>query len=172
MSETMTREEFVDALIGLVSLKRCVSSGGTMRARLQANSRATGYQTAIIAAYDAQAERIVELTERSAAQKEHLDHTLERIAELEAVLSGDPSQTASKVERDAWRLSAVRYADKCEARTAVLESVAIKFLHAHVPSGVEPYFIVDPQDVYDFDVALGRPGHKRIFKEAPDDDPD
>ena len=45
------------------------------------------------------------------------------------------------------------------ARIAELEAIrvaAIKFLKAHVPSGEEPDFIVDPEDVYDFDVALGR----------------
>ena len=49
--------------------------------------------------------------------------------------------------------------DALTERMAELEGIrvaAIKFLKAHVPSGEEPDFIVDPEDVYDFDVALGR----------------
>lgn len=42
------------------------------------------------------------------------DRNIRRIAELEATLDGDPSQTATPEERYAWRRSAIRYADKVE----------------------------------------------------------
>lgn len=56
----------------------------------------------------------------------------------------------------AYDAQAARIAELTE-RIAELEAAAIKFLKAHVPSGEEPDFIVDPEDVYNFDVALGLP---------------
>jgi len=48
----------------------------------------------------------------------------QRIAELEGILSGDPDMTARKHDREAWRLSAIRWSDKVEAAfTRLLDAV-------------------------------------------------
>jgi hypothetical protein len=47
-----------------------------------------------------------------------------RVAELEGILSGDPHLTATKDQREAWRLSAIRYADKVEAELQQAQSDA------------------------------------------------
>lgn len=42
-------------------------------------------------------------------------------ARLKAVLAGDPDQTATQDQREEWRLSAVRYADRLQSRVTELE---------------------------------------------------
>ena len=51
-----------------------------------------------------------------------LEVAMNRIAELEAILDGDPNQTETPETRRAWRRSAVLYADKCEARITELKA--------------------------------------------------
>ena len=50
-----------------------------------------------------------------------LDELEQRVERLEGVLSGDPNLTATKEQREMWRQSAVRYADKCEIKIKELE---------------------------------------------------
>lgn len=52
----------------------------------------------------------------------HVRQLIAEVRRLQATLDGDPHQTATPDQRRAWRLSAIRYADKVEAeRDAMLE---------------------------------------------------
>lgn len=63
----------------------------------------------------------------------------ERIVELEATLDGDPHQTATPEQRQMWRRSAVRYADKVEAQLATAKK-ALEYIKLHAG----PDFIDEP----------------------------
>ena len=57
-----------------------------------------------------------------------------RIEKLEGILAGDPNQTATKEQREVWRLSAVRYADRLEERIKRLEEalkIAVQLLEVY-----------------------------------------
>jgi len=61
---------------------------------------------------------VQELRREFAECREALAESRTRVATLEAILDGDPHQQATPEERQAWRRSAVRYADQLEEELA------------------------------------------------------
>lgn len=61
------------------------------------------------------------------------NHAFARIVELQAILDGDPHRVASKEVRFAWRLSAVRYAEK-------IEKLLIEACKMLLEKGVSPHW--------------------------------
>ena len=116
---------------------------------------------------DARDETRAALINTFAVQTVKIDTLTARIAELESLAGVSAREHAAATLGDGYAPSDDMTVPLARALVE-LKSAATKFLHAHVPSDEEPYFIVDPQDVYDMDVALGKPGRGRIFKYTPD----
>lgn len=65
-----------------------------------------------------------------AAAKKERDAAYRRVEQLSATLDGDPHMTATPEQRRAWRVSAVRYADKAEAELAAARADAKRLAKA------------------------------------------
>lgn len=60
------------------------------------------------------------------------------VRRLQATLDGDPHQTARPDQRRAWRLSAIRYADKVEAELATALTHLDSVIAAYQQPGIGP----------------------------------
>jgi hypothetical protein len=70
----------------------------------------------------------------------------DEVARLKATLDGDPSQLATPEQRYAWRLSAVRYADKLERENKVLQKELIDLQEAKLGWPPPPEPTAEPPD--------------------------